>query len=82
MDTSLLEVVLVVAGAVAVAVTAWAISWYRQSKLLPQAEQWLPVEARIASGALEATRESGRIVLDICIFLPGFRRVLLGAFFP
>lgn len=53
MDTTFLAVILVVAGAVAVAVAAWLISWHRQRKLLQQAEQWLPVEARIESGALE-----------------------------
>ena len=68
MDTTLLVVILVVAGAVAVAVTAWPISWYRQRKLLQQAQQWLPVEARIESGALEATRESGKIVLPTFAF--------------
>ena len=62
MGTTLLAVILEVAGTVAVAVTAWVISWYRQRELLQQAEQGLPVEARIESGALEATRESGKIV--------------------
>ena len=50
MDTTFLAVILVVAGAVAVAVAAWLISWYRQRQLLQQAEQGLPVEARIESG--------------------------------
>jgi hypothetical protein len=68
MDKSLLAVVSVVAGAVTVAVTAWVISWYRQCKLLQQAEQWLPVEARIESGALEGTRESGKILLPTFTF--------------
>lgn len=68
MDTTLLAVILVVAGAVAVAVAAWLISWYRQRNLLQQAEQWLPVEARIESGALEGTRETGKILLPTFAF--------------
>jgi hypothetical protein len=67
-DTTFLAVILVIAGAVAVAVAAWVISLYRQSKLLEQAEQWLPVEARIESGALEATRESSKTVLPTFAF--------------
>jgi hypothetical protein len=44
------------------------ISWYRQRELLQQPEQWLPVETRIESGALEATRESGKIVFPTFAF--------------
>lgn len=64
----LLAVVFVVAGSVAVAVTAWVVSLYRQRQLLEQAEQWLPVEARIESGALEGTHESGKILLPTFAF--------------
>ena len=68
MDSALLGVVLLVAGAVSVAVVAWVISWYRQYKLVQQAGQWVPVEGRIESGALEAVHESGRIVLPTFAF--------------
>lgn len=68
MDKMLLAVVFIVAGSVAVAVTAWIVSLYRQRKLLEQAEQWLPVEARIESGALERTHESGKILLPTFAF--------------
>lgn len=68
MDKMLLAVVFVVAGSVAVAVTAWVVSLYRQRQLLEQAEQWLPVEARIESGALEGTHESGKILLPTFAF--------------
>lgn len=64
----LLAVVFVVAGSVAVAVTAWVVSLYRQRQLLEQAEQWLPVESRIESGALEGTHESGKILLPTFAF--------------
>jgi hypothetical protein len=68
MDNALLSVVLVVAGAVFVAVLAWAISWYRQRKMVQQAGQWAPVEAKIESGALEGTHESGKVVLPTFAF--------------
>jgi hypothetical protein len=68
MDKMLLAVVFVVAGSVAVAMTAWVVSLYRQRQLLEQAEQWLPVEARIESGALEGTHESGKILLPTFAF--------------
>jgi hypothetical protein len=68
MDRMLLAVVFVVAGSVAVAVTAWVVSLYRQRQLLEQAEQWLPVESRIESGALEGTHESGKILLPTFAF--------------
>jgi heme exporter protein D len=68
MDKTLLAVVFVVTGSVAVAVTAWVVSLYRQRKVLEQAEQWLPVEARIESGALEGTRESGKMILPTFAF--------------
>jgi hypothetical protein len=68
MDKMLLAVVFVVAGTVAVAMTAWVVSLYRQRQLLEQAEQWLPVEARIESGALEGTHESGKILLPTFAF--------------
>jgi hypothetical protein len=48
--------------------TAWVVSLYRQRQLLEQAEQWLPVEARIESGALEGTHESGKILLPTFAF--------------
>jgi|HubBroStandDraft_1064217.scaffolds.fasta_scaffold32876_2 hypothetical protein len=68
MDNTLLSVVLVVAGAVFVAVAAWVISWHRQHKLVQQAGQWVPIEARIESGALEGTHESGKVVLPTFAF--------------
>jgi hypothetical protein len=68
MDNTLLGVVLVVAGAVFVAVAAWVISWHRQRKLVQQAGQWVPIEARIESGALEGTHESGKVVLPTFAF--------------
>jgi hypothetical protein len=61
-------VVLLVAGAVSVAFTAWVISWYRQRKLIRRAGQWLPVEAKIESGALEGMHESGKVVLPTFAF--------------
>jgi len=68
MDNSLLGVVLVVAGAVSVAVAAWVVSWRRQLKLVQQAGQWVPIEAGIESGALEGTHESGKAVLPTFAF--------------
>jgi hypothetical protein len=68
MDNTLLGVVLLVAGAVSVAVLAWVISWYRQRKLVQQAAKWIPVEGRIESGALEGMHESGKIVLPTFAF--------------
>jgi hypothetical protein len=67
-DNTLLGVVLVVAGAVFAAVIAWIISWYRQRKLVQQVGQWVPMEARIESGALEGTHESGKVVLPTFAF--------------
>ena len=63
-----LAVVFVVAGSVTVAVMAWVVSLYRQRKLLEQAAQWLPVEARIESAALEGTHESSKILLPTFAF--------------
>jgi Protein of unknown function (DUF3592) len=68
MDNTLLGVVLVVAGAVCVAVIAWVISSYRQRNLLQQAGRWVSVEATIESGALEGTRESSKVVLPTFAF--------------
>ena len=68
MDNTLLCVVLVVAGAVSIAVAAWVISWHRQRKLVQLAGQWVPIEARIESGALEGTHESGKVVLPTFAF--------------
>jgi hypothetical protein len=68
MDNTLLGAVLVVAGAVSLAVAAWVISWHRQRKLVQQAGQWVPIEARIESGALEGTHESGKVVLPTFAF--------------
>ena len=68
MDKMCLAVVFVVAGSVAVAVMAWVASLYRQRKPLEQAATWLPVEARIESGALAGTHESGKILLPTFAF--------------
>ncbi len=61
-----LAVVCVVA--LCLAASAWIISWYRQRKLAQQAAQWVPIEAMIESGALEGTRESGKVVLPTFAF--------------
>jgi hypothetical protein len=68
MDTALLGVMLVVGGAISVALTAWVISQYKQRKLAETAAQWIPVEATVESGTLEGTRESGKIVLPTFAF--------------
>jgi Protein of unknown function (DUF3592) len=68
MDNNLLGVVLLVAGTVSVAVIAWVILWYRQRKRIQQTAQWIPVEGRIGSGALEQMHESGKIVLPTFAF--------------
>jgi Protein of unknown function (DUF3592) len=68
MDKTLLGVVLVVAIAVTTAVVAWAISQYRTRKLVQRAGQWLPVEGKIESGALEGTHESGKVVVPTFAF--------------
>ncbi len=68
MDKTLLGVVLVAGGAVLLAVAAWVVSWYRERKLLEEAREWPAAEAIVQSGALEGTRESGRIVLPTFAF--------------
>ena len=57
-----------IAGVTATATAALVIAWYRQGKLLQQAEPRLPVEPRIESGALEGTRESGKMILPTFAF--------------
>jgi uncharacterized protein DUF3592 len=54
--------------ALCVAIAAWIMSWYRQRKLVQQAAQWVPIEATIESGALEGTRETGKVVLPTFAF--------------
>lgn len=61
-------VVLVAAGALSVAIIGWLISWYRQRDLVARVGRWVSVEATIESGALEATHESGRVVLPTFAF--------------
>jgi hypothetical protein len=68
MDNALLSVVLVVAGVVSIAVVAWLVSQYKHGRLAREAAQWIPVEATIESGALEGTRESGRVLLPTFAF--------------
>jgi hypothetical protein len=68
MDNTLLAVVLVVAGSCSAAVIAWVISSYRQCNLVQQAGRWSSVEATIESGALEGTRETGKVVLPTFAF--------------
>jgi Protein of unknown function (DUF3592) len=68
MDNALLGVLLVVVGAVSVAVVAWLVSQYKRRRLALEAAQWIPVEATIESGALEGTHESGRVVLPTFAF--------------
>ncbi len=68
MDRTLLGVVLVAGGAVLLAVAAWIVSWYRDHKLLEEVREWPTTEAIVQSGALEGTRESGRVVLPTFAF--------------
>lgn len=68
MDSALLGVILVVGGAVSVAIAAWLISQNRQRRLAHRTTQWIPVEAIVESGALEGTRESGKVVLPTFAF--------------
>jgi Protein of unknown function (DUF3592) len=68
MDNALLGVVLVVVGAVSVAIVGWLVSQYKHRRLTLEAAQWIPVEATIESGALEGTRESARVVLPTFAF--------------
>jgi len=68
MDNALLGVVLVVVGAVSVAVTAWLVSQYKHRRMALAAAQWIPAEATIESAALEGTQESGRVVLPTFAF--------------
>jgi hypothetical protein len=68
MDNTLVGMVLLIAGTISVAVIAWVISWYRQRKPVQQAGQWVPVEGRIESGAVEGTHQSGKVVLPIFAF--------------
>jgi len=68
MDKTLLGVVIIVVGAVSFAVVAWLVSQYKNRRLALEAEQWVPVEATIESGALERTHESGRVVLPTFTF--------------
>jgi hypothetical protein len=67
-DNTLLGVILAVAVAVIIPVVAWGVSQYRQRRLLQASREWLPVEAKIESGALEGTRESGKVVLPTFAF--------------
>ena len=68
MDKQLLVVVVIVGSALSVAVAAWAVSQYLQRKTIRSAGHWLPVEARIESGALEGTQETSRVVLPTFAF--------------
>jgi len=68
MDNALLGIVLVVVGAVSVAVVAWLVSQYKHRRLATEEAQWIPVEATIESGALEGTHESGRAILPTFAF--------------
>jgi hypothetical protein len=84
MDITLLGVVLLVAGAVSVAFIAWVISWYRQRKLIQRAGQWLPVEAKIESGALVLLKGCAKVAKSFCRHLHSLirfpNRIILGAF--
>lgn len=68
MDLSPVAVVLLIAGAVCVAITAYVISLYRARRLIQQAEQWILVEAKIESGGLESTHASNKIILPTFAF--------------
>ena len=68
MDNALLIVILVIGGAVVIAISAWMISGYRDRKLVQEAREWLPTEAEIGSGALESMRETSKCVLPTFAF--------------
>ncbi|HET7442796.1 MAG TPA: hypothetical protein VFJ47_15955 [Terriglobales bacterium] len=68
MDEESLAVIAVIVSLVSLAIAAWLISLYRQRKLAREACEWTPVEAIIESGALEAMRESGKIVFPTFAF--------------
>jgi hypothetical protein len=67
MDPEFIAVLSLVIGAVLVAIAAWVISQVRQRRLASAAAEWVPAEAIIESGALEAT-ESNKIVLPTFAF--------------
>lgn len=68
MDKELFVVLLIVGAGISVAVATWVTSQYRQREITQKAAQWLPVEATIESGALEGTRETGKVVLPTFAF--------------
>lgn len=59
----MLGVIVVVGSALFIAVAAGVVSWRGQRKLVQEAREWPATEARIESGALERTHESGRVIL-------------------
>jgi hypothetical protein len=67
-DKALIGIVVVAAGAISLAVATWIFSWYRGRKLLEEAREWPTTKAIVQSGALEGTRESGRVVLPTFAF--------------
>lgn len=68
MDFALLGVIFVLGGTVSVAIAAWLISQYKRRRVAQKVTQWIPVEATVESGALEGTRESGKVVLPTFAF--------------
>ena len=68
MDVSLATIIVVVASVVGICIALWIVSVYRQRKVLQEARQWLPVEAKVESGALEATSETNKVVLPTFAF--------------
>ena len=68
MDVALVSVIVVVASAIGISIAVWIASLYRQRKILQEAREWPPVEARVESGALEATQETNKVVLPTFAF--------------
>ena len=67
-DKTLVIVASLVAATVPVAFAAWAVSWYRQRRILERAKMWPASEATVQAGAFEGTRESGKLVLPTFTF--------------
>jgi hypothetical protein len=68
MDVGLLSVALWAVGGVFAATIAWLISWQRQRRRVEEAAEWPSVEARIESGALEATLETNKVRMPTFAF--------------
>jgi len=64
----LATVIVVVASAVGICIALWIVSVYRQRKILQEVKQWLLVEAKVESGAIETTSETNKVVLPTFAF--------------